>query len=151
MQPADSSFAGDLSGRHIVLGLSGGIACYKAAELTRELVKAGATVQIVMTESAEHDVATREVAGERRVGRLHLASAPAGGDEGVEQRLRLGALPVELADDDMHRTAVATDDDGARKDARRPRDRRLAVAVEQDRRRERRTVEEAADDLGSSL
>jgi phosphopantothenoylcysteine decarboxylase/phosphopantothenate--cysteine ligase len=53
MQPADSSFAGDLSGRHIVLGLSGGIACYKAAELTRELVKAGATVQIVMTESAE--------------------------------------------------------------------------------------------------
>ena len=42
----------DLQGRHIVLGLSGGIACYKAAELTRELVKAGATVQVVMTESA---------------------------------------------------------------------------------------------------
>jgi phosphopantothenoylcysteine decarboxylase/phosphopantothenate--cysteine ligase len=41
-----------LHGRHIVLGLSGGIACYKAAELTRELVKAGATVQVVMTESA---------------------------------------------------------------------------------------------------
>ncbi|WP_198414873.1 bifunctional phosphopantothenoylcysteine decarboxylase/phosphopantothenate--cysteine ligase CoaBC [Piscinibacter terrae] len=44
----------DLAGRHIVLGLSGGIACYKAAELTRELVKAGATVQVVMTEAAEH-------------------------------------------------------------------------------------------------
>ena len=42
----------DLQGRHIVLGLSGGIACYKAAELTRELVKAGATVQVVMTEAA---------------------------------------------------------------------------------------------------
>ena len=42
-----------LDGRHIVLGLSGGIACYKAAELTRELVKAGATVQVVMTEAAE--------------------------------------------------------------------------------------------------
>ena len=41
-----------LEGRHIVLGLSGGIACYKAAELTRELVKAGATVQVVMTEAA---------------------------------------------------------------------------------------------------
>lgn len=43
----------DLAGRHIVLGLSGGIACYKAAELVRELVAAGATVQVVMTEAAE--------------------------------------------------------------------------------------------------
>ena len=42
-----------LAGRHIVLGLSGGIACYKAADFTRELVKAGATVQVVMTEAAE--------------------------------------------------------------------------------------------------
>ena len=42
----------DLSKKHIVLGLSGGIACYKAAELCRALVKAGATVQVVMTESA---------------------------------------------------------------------------------------------------
>ena len=42
-----------LSGKHIVLGLSGGIACYKAADLTRELVKAGATVQVVMTEAAQ--------------------------------------------------------------------------------------------------
>ncbi len=43
----------DLAGKHIVLGLSGGIACYKAADFTRELVKAGATVQVVMTEAAE--------------------------------------------------------------------------------------------------
>ena len=42
-----------LKDRHVVLGLTGGIACYKAAELTRELVKAGATVQVVMTEAAE--------------------------------------------------------------------------------------------------
>ena len=41
-----------LHGRHIVLGLSGGIACYKAADLARELVKAGATVQVVMTDAA---------------------------------------------------------------------------------------------------
>jgi phosphopantothenoylcysteine decarboxylase/phosphopantothenate--cysteine ligase len=41
-----------LQGKHIVLGLSGGVACYKAAELTRELTKAGATVQVVMTEAA---------------------------------------------------------------------------------------------------
>ncbi len=43
----------DLAGKHILLGLSGGIACYKAAELCRALIKAGATVQVVMTEAAE--------------------------------------------------------------------------------------------------
>jgi phosphopantothenoylcysteine decarboxylase/phosphopantothenate--cysteine ligase len=43
----------DLAGRHVVLGLSGGIACYKSAELVRALVKAGATVQVVMTAAAE--------------------------------------------------------------------------------------------------
>lgn len=43
----------DLQGRHIVLGLTGGIACYKSAELVRLMVKAGATVQVVMTEAAE--------------------------------------------------------------------------------------------------
>jgi phosphopantothenoylcysteine decarboxylase/phosphopantothenate--cysteine ligase len=44
--------AGELSGRHLVLGLSGGVACYKAAELARELQREGATVQVVMTEAA---------------------------------------------------------------------------------------------------
>ncbi|MGY8903548.1 MAG: bifunctional phosphopantothenoylcysteine decarboxylase/phosphopantothenate--cysteine ligase CoaBC [Burkholderiales bacterium] len=42
----------DLTGKHIVLGLSGGIACYKAAELCRALIKEGATVQVVMSEAA---------------------------------------------------------------------------------------------------
>ena len=43
----------DLAGKHIVLGLSGGIACYKSAELCRLLIKAGAAVQVVMTQAAE--------------------------------------------------------------------------------------------------
>lgn len=43
----------ELHGRHLVLGLTGGIACYKSAELLRLMVKAGATVQVVMSESAE--------------------------------------------------------------------------------------------------
>ena len=42
-----------LAGKHIVLGLTGGVACYKSAELCRLLIKAGATVQVVMTEAAE--------------------------------------------------------------------------------------------------
>jgi phosphopantothenoylcysteine decarboxylase / phosphopantothenate---cysteine ligase len=44
----------DLNGKKIVLGLSGGVACYKAAELCRALVREGATVQVVMTEAATH-------------------------------------------------------------------------------------------------
>ena len=44
----------NLAGKHIVLGLTGGIACYKAAELARGLVKAGASVQVVMTEASRH-------------------------------------------------------------------------------------------------
>ncbi|MDD2609032.1 MAG: bifunctional phosphopantothenoylcysteine decarboxylase/phosphopantothenate--cysteine ligase CoaBC [Giesbergeria sp.] len=42
----------ELAGKHIVLGLSGGVACYKSAELCRLFIKAGATVQVVMTEAA---------------------------------------------------------------------------------------------------
>jgi len=42
----------ELRHRRIILGLSGGIACYKSAELVRELVRAGARVQVVMTEAA---------------------------------------------------------------------------------------------------
>lgn len=43
----------ELAGKHIVLGLTGGIACYKSAELCRQLQKQGATVQVVMTAGAE--------------------------------------------------------------------------------------------------
>lgn len=44
----------ELKGKRIVLGLTGGVACYKAAELCRALVKQGASVQVVMTEAATH-------------------------------------------------------------------------------------------------
>lgn len=41
-----------LAGKHIVLGVTGGIAAYKSAILTRLLVKAGAEVQVIMTPAA---------------------------------------------------------------------------------------------------
>ncbi len=41
-----------MTGKKLVLGITGGIAAYKAAELVRLLVKAGVEVQIVMTEAA---------------------------------------------------------------------------------------------------
>jgi phosphopantothenoylcysteine decarboxylase / phosphopantothenate---cysteine ligase len=44
---------GRLNGERIVLGITGGIAAYKCAELTRRLKQAGAEVRVVMTHSAE--------------------------------------------------------------------------------------------------
>jgi phosphopantothenoylcysteine decarboxylase/phosphopantothenate--cysteine ligase len=44
--------ASQLAGKKIVLALTGGIACYKSAELCRALGKLGAQVQVVMTQSA---------------------------------------------------------------------------------------------------
>jgi phosphopantothenoylcysteine decarboxylase / phosphopantothenate---cysteine ligase len=43
-----------LEGRLILLGVTGSIAAYKAAELLRELTRAGAEVQVMMTEAATH-------------------------------------------------------------------------------------------------
>jgi len=43
-----------LSGKHIIVGVTGGIAAYKTATLVRVLVKAGAEVRVVMTPMAKH-------------------------------------------------------------------------------------------------
>lgn len=45
-----------LQGKHVVLGVSGGIAVYKAVELLRLLTKAGADVQVIMTRNAQEFV-----------------------------------------------------------------------------------------------
>ena len=46
----------ELNEKRVVLGVSGGIAAYKAAELLRLLVRHGADVQVAMTEAATHFV-----------------------------------------------------------------------------------------------
>jgi phosphopantothenoylcysteine decarboxylase/phosphopantothenate--cysteine ligase len=46
-----------LHGKHVILGVTGGIAAYKAAYLVRSLVKAGAEVKVIMTENAKKFVA----------------------------------------------------------------------------------------------
>ena len=45
-----------LSGKHILLGITGGIAAYKCPDLVRHLKKAGAQVHVVLTDSASHFV-----------------------------------------------------------------------------------------------
>jgi len=47
-----------LQGREIIIGVSGGIAAYKTADLVSKLAQTGAAVQVVMTEAATHFVGT---------------------------------------------------------------------------------------------
>jgi len=58
-----------LEGSHILLGVSGGISAYKACDLVRSLTKAGAEIQVVMTQSATQFVAplTFEVLSKTKV------------------------------------------------------------------------------------
>jgi phosphopantothenoylcysteine decarboxylase/phosphopantothenate--cysteine ligase len=56
--PAAAANAGELSGRHLLLGVTGGVAAFKACELARELQRRGATVQVVMTEAATRFIGT---------------------------------------------------------------------------------------------
>lgn len=44
----------ELANKRIVLGLTGGIACYKIAEFVRRAIEQGATIDVVMTEAATH-------------------------------------------------------------------------------------------------
>lgn len=60
------------SGRRVVLGVSGGIACYKSCSLARLLVEAGARVDVVLTRAAAEFV--RPVTFEALTGRPVLAS-----------------------------------------------------------------------------
>ncbi len=61
-----------LAGRHVVLGVSGGIACYKSCTLARRLTEGGATVDVVLTASAGEFV--RPVTFEALTGRPVLTS-----------------------------------------------------------------------------
>jgi phosphopantothenoylcysteine decarboxylase/phosphopantothenate--cysteine ligase len=60
------------AGRHVVLGVSGGIACYKSCILARRLTEAGATVDVVLTASAAEFV--RPLTFEALTGRPVLTS-----------------------------------------------------------------------------
>ena len=65
------------SGRHVVLGVSGGIACYKSCYLARRLTEAGARVDVVLTRSAAEFVrpVTFEALTGRPVLRVPLGAA----------------------------------------------------------------------------
>jgi len=79
-----------MNGREIVVGVTGGIACYKTAALVSQLVQAGARVSVVMTESAQEFVgpATFEALSGRPVYSrvFHDAEFPLGAHIGLATR-----------------------------------------------------------------
>lgn len=66
-----------LAGKRIILGVTGSIAAYKAADICSQLVKLGADVHVVMTEAATHIISpdTLQVMSRNRVGHDLWASA----------------------------------------------------------------------------
>src|SRR5215472_1696758 len=112
-----------LQGKIVVLGVCGGIAAYKAAELTRLLTKAGAEVRVVMTRAATefireltfqtlsgHPVATDlfDLGQESEIGHIKLADqadlvliAPATADA-------IARLAAGMGDDLLTTIALAT-------------------------------------------
>lgn len=93
----------DLQGRHIVLGLSGGIACYKSAELVREFTKAGATVQVVMTDAACQFItpATMQALSNRAVYTSQWDARPHNGMAHIELSREADAIVVAPASADF--------------------------------------------------
>ena len=112
-----------LEGKEIVLGVTGGIAAYKAVELLRLLTKAGASVHVIMTKSAQEFVAPLtfqtlsmnpvhtdlfNLISEREIGHISLADradlfivAPATAN-------LIGKLASGIADDLLTTTLMAT-------------------------------------------
>ncbi|HEX8961327.1 MAG TPA: bifunctional phosphopantothenoylcysteine decarboxylase/phosphopantothenate--cysteine ligase CoaBC [Geobacteraceae bacterium] len=112
-----------LKGKEIILGVTGGIAAYKAVELLRLLTKAGANVHVIMTGSAQefvtpltfqtlsmNPVSTSlfNLISEREIGHISLADradlfiiAPASANV-------VGKLAAGIADDMLTTTVMAT-------------------------------------------
>lgn len=78
-----------LDGRKILVGVTGGIAAYKAALLIRALRRAGASVQVVMTEHAERFVSPLTL-GALADGPVHTTLWPTDAEAGWTQHVHLG-------------------------------------------------------------
>ncbi|GAF26620.1 phosphopantothenoylcysteine synthetase/decarboxylase [Moorella thermoacetica Y72] len=113
-----------LEGKNIILGVSGGIAAYKGAELCRLLVQEGATVRVIMTRAAREFItpltfstltghpALTETFGEGSGGPLTHIDLARGADLFLVAPATaniLGKLAAGIADDLLTTTALAVD------------------------------------------
>ncbi|HEY5283686.1 MAG TPA: bifunctional phosphopantothenoylcysteine decarboxylase/phosphopantothenate--cysteine ligase CoaBC, partial [Polyangia bacterium] len=88
-----------LADKTVILGVTGGIAAYKAAELCRLLVKAGAQVRVVMTEAACQFITplTLQALSGHEVARDLFASVPEGGIGHIELASRADLVVIAPA------------------------------------------------------
>ena len=112
-----------LEGRLILLGVTGSIAAYKAAELLRQLVAAGAEVQVMMTRAATHFIGPLtletlsgrpvmldplELQADRRISHIVAADTADAVLVAPATARWLGAMANGLADDVITATCLAT-------------------------------------------
>jgi phosphopantothenoylcysteine decarboxylase/phosphopantothenate--cysteine ligase len=104
----------DLAGKTVVLGVTGGIAAYKAAELCRLLVKAGAQVRVVMTRAACEFITplTMQALSGHEVAVDLFATVPEGGIGHIELASRADLIVIAPATADaIARFAAGMADD----------------------------------------
>ena len=104
----------ELAGRRILLGLTGSVACYKAAELCRLLTQAGARVQVAMSEGAQHFItaATMQALSGQPVFTSQWDERPAGGMAHIQLGREADAILVAPASADfLARLAAGRADD----------------------------------------
>jgi phosphopantothenoylcysteine decarboxylase / phosphopantothenate---cysteine ligase len=112
-----------LDGKTIVVGLSGGIACYKAAELVRLLVRAGAAVRVMMSKGAQqfitpltlqtlsgHPVSTDtfDLTQESEIGHIQLADCADAIVIAPATANMIGKMAAGIADDLLTTVLLAT-------------------------------------------
>jgi phosphopantothenoylcysteine decarboxylase/phosphopantothenate--cysteine ligase len=112
-----------LAGTRVVVGLSGGIACYKAAELVRLLVQEGAAVQVVMTRNAQEFITpltlqtlsgapvateTFSLTQESEIGHIRLADTADAIVVAPATANVIGKLAAGVADDLLTTVLIAT-------------------------------------------
>ena len=104
----------ELAGRRILLGLTGSVACYKAAELCRLLTQAGARVQVAMSEGAQHFItaATMQALSGQPVFTSQWDERPANGMAHIQLGREADAILVAPASADfLARLAAGRADD----------------------------------------
>ena len=82
-------------GRRVVLGITGGIAAYKAVQLARDLTRFGARVDVVMTSGAQHFIQPLTFQGV--TGREVFTDMFSGSEAAAHIRLGMGADAIVVA------------------------------------------------------
>ena len=123
----------ELAGRRILLGLTGSVACYKAAELCRLLTQAGARVQVAMSEGAQHFItaATMQALSGQPVFTSQWDECPANGMAHIQLGREADAILVAPASADfLARLAAALHDELPAPKAKSKKENRLPLKTQ---------------------